>query len=201
MPGLSPTEARTPAGSGHSASHHPAVGISVPWKKPGRSLVISTLSIPAGAEAAVLYGDLGKEGMFAFRLKLPKDYHIAPHTHPKPEIVTVISGTARLSMGATADRTKAQALPAGSFFVMAPGMTHYFFADEDIVIQLNSTGPWGIAYVNPKDDPRQKRRRASARHAGVCSPGRETEIDQGHGRSSVRERPPGLVSTFESRRA
>jgi len=24
------------------------------------------------------------------------------------------------------------------------------------VIQLNSTGPWGINYVNPKDDPRQK---------------------------------------------
>jgi quercetin dioxygenase-like cupin family protein len=113
-------------------------------------------SIPPGAEAAVLYGDLGKEGMFAFRLKLPKDYHIAPHTHPKPEIVTVISGTARLGMGETADRAKAQALPAGSFFVMAPGMTHYFFADEDTVIQLNSTGPWGIAYVNPKDDPRQK---------------------------------------------
>jgi hypothetical protein len=28
-------------------------------------------SIPPGAEAAVLYGDPGKEGMFAFRLKLP----------------------------------------------------------------------------------------------------------------------------------
>jgi len=24
------------------------------------------------------------------------------------------------------------------------------------VIQLNSTGPWGINYINPKDDPRQK---------------------------------------------
>src|SRR5947207_11536500 len=49
-------------------------------------------SVPPQAQAAVLYGDPGKEGMFAFRLKLPKDYHIAPHTHPKPEIVTVISG-------------------------------------------------------------------------------------------------------------
>jgi len=24
------------------------------------------------------------------------------------------------------------------------------------VVQLNSTGPWGISYVNPKDDPQQK---------------------------------------------
>jgi hypothetical protein len=53
-------------------------------------------SVPPGAQSAVLYGDPGKEGLFAFRLKVPKGYHIAPHTHPKPEIVTVLSGTARL---------------------------------------------------------------------------------------------------------
>jgi quercetin dioxygenase-like cupin family protein len=70
-------------------------------------------SLPAGAQAAVLYGDPGKEGLFAFRIKTPKDYTIAPHTHPKPEIVTVISGTVRSGMGTTADRAKAQVLPAG----------------------------------------------------------------------------------------
>jgi quercetin dioxygenase-like cupin family protein len=113
-------------------------------------------SLPSGAQAAVLYGDPGKEGLFAFRLKVSKGYHIAPHTHPKAEIVTVLSGTARLGMGTTADRDKAKVLPAGSFFAMSPGSAHYFFADEDTVIQLNSTGPWGIDYVNAKDDPRKK---------------------------------------------
>jgi quercetin dioxygenase-like cupin family protein len=113
-------------------------------------------SIPPGAQAAVLYGDPGKDGLFALRLKLPKGYHIPPHTHPKPEIVTVLSGTFRLGMGKTADQSKAQALPTGSFFAMSPGMEHYAYADDDTVIQLNSTGPWGLTYVNPKDDPRQK---------------------------------------------
>jgi hypothetical protein len=40
-------------------------------------------SIPSGAQAAVLYGDPGKEGLFSLRLKLPKGYAIPPHTHPQ----------------------------------------------------------------------------------------------------------------------
>jgi len=111
-------------------------------------------SLPAGAQAAVLYGDPGKEGLFALRLKVPKGYAIPPHSHPKPEVVTVISGTFSLGMGETADAGKAKSLPAGSFFAMPPGMTHFAAADEDTVVQINSTGPWAIAYVNAKDDPR-----------------------------------------------
>jgi len=69
----------------------------------------ATLRAP-GAQAAVSMAT-GQGGHVRFRLKMPKGYHIAPHTHPKPEIVTVLSGTARLGMGTTADRDKAQVLP------------------------------------------------------------------------------------------
>ena len=112
-------------------------------------------SIPKGAQAAAIYGDASKEGLFALRLKLPKGYHIPPHTHPKPEVVTILSGTLRLGEGPTADQSKTNPLPAGSFFVMSPGMQHYVFADEETVLQLNSNGPWGLTYVNEKDDPRK----------------------------------------------
>jgi quercetin dioxygenase-like cupin family protein len=113
-------------------------------------------SIPPGAQAVVLYGDPGKDGLFAMRIKMPNGYQIPPHTHPKPEVVTVISGTIRLGMGKTADAGKAQALPAGSFFALSPGMEHYVFADGETVVQINTNGPWGITYINPKDDPRQR---------------------------------------------
>ena len=113
-------------------------------------------AFPPGAQVAVLYGDPTKEGLFVLQMKVPKGYHIPPHTHPKPEIFTVLSGTTRVGMGTTADRAAARPLPAGSFVLLSPDTAHYVFADEDTVIQINTMGPWGISYVNAKDDPRQK---------------------------------------------
>src|SRR5262245_29335113 len=112
--------------------------------------------LPAGAEAAVLFGDPSKEGYFVLRLKFPAGYRVAPHTHPVDEVVTVISGTFYKGMGETVDPRKAQPLPAGSFFALPPGMAHYVFIQEETVIQISTEGPWGLTYINPKDDPRQK---------------------------------------------
>jgi quercetin dioxygenase-like cupin family protein len=113
-------------------------------------------ALPPGAQAATLYGDPTKEALFAVRLKFPKGYQIAPHTHPKAEVVTVITGTFRLGLGETADRSKVNVLPAGSFTALPPGTAHFAFFDEDTVLQINTTGPWGLNYINPNDDPRQK---------------------------------------------
>lgn len=113
-------------------------------------------ALPPGAEAVVLYGDPSKEGLFAMRLKVPKGYRIPPHSHSKPEIVTVISGEARLGMGETADEAKTNKMRQGSFMAMPPGTTHYVFVDQETVVQLNTNGPWEVNYVNPKDDPRNK---------------------------------------------
>ncbi len=111
-------------------------------------------SIPEGAEAAVLYGNPGEEGLFALRLRLPDGYHLAPHFHPQPEVVTVISGTFRIGHGENADPDDTQPLEAGSFFAFPPGMVHFAYAEGETVIQLNSTGPWALEYVNAEDDPR-----------------------------------------------
>src|SRR5262245_65167948 len=49
--------------------------------------------LPPGAEAAVLFGDPSKEGLFVLRVRFPAGYSVAPHRHPVDEVVTVISGT------------------------------------------------------------------------------------------------------------
>ena len=111
--------------------------------------------LPAGAEAAVLFGDPTKEGLFALRLKFPAGYAVPPHTHPVDEVVTVVSGTFNLGMGETAERSAAKALAAGSFFALPPGMAHFAYIDEETVVQITTNGPWGLKYVNPADDPQK----------------------------------------------
>jgi hypothetical protein len=56
-------------------------------------------ALPNGAESAILYGDPELTGMFTLRIKMPKGYAIPPHTHPRPEVVTVISGKVSLGLG------------------------------------------------------------------------------------------------------
>lgn len=113
-------------------------------------------SLPAGAESATLFGDPNKEGMFAIRIKAPKGYRIPPHTHPRPETITVISGKVSLGLGKAADRATVQAMPAGSLAAMPEGVAHYAFVDEEAVVQVNAVGPWSMDYVDPKDDPRKQ---------------------------------------------
>jgi len=81
---------------------------TIEWK-PGPA------ALPPGAKMAALEGDPTKEGPFVVRFQFPDGYHVAPHTHPKTERVTVISGTLLLAIGEALDRSSAKKLPAGSF--------------------------------------------------------------------------------------
>jgi quercetin dioxygenase-like cupin family protein len=108
-----------------------------------------------GVQAAVLFGDPSKKGLFIMRIKFPKGYELPPHFHPVDELVTIISGLSKFGMGEKADPSKTHSLPPGSFFHMAPKMPHYAFFEEETVIQISTIGPWGVTYVNPADDPRK----------------------------------------------
>ena len=45
-------------------------------------------------------------------------------------------------------------LPAGSFVQISVGQAHFAWTEEETVVQINGMGPFGIEYVDPKDDPR-----------------------------------------------
>jgi mannose-6-phosphate isomerase-like protein (cupin superfamily) len=113
-------------------------------------------SLPAGAQIAVIKGDLAKAGAYTFRAKLPAGYKVPPHWHPVDEHVTVLSGTVGIGMGEKFDQAAGRELPPGSFVVMPKQVRHYAWAKDEVVIQFHGTGPWGITYVNPADDPRKQ---------------------------------------------
>ncbi len=112
-------------------------------------------SLPAGARVAVLEGDPAKEGFFTMRIRVPDGFKIPPHTHPKVEHVTVISGTFNLGMGEKFDQSITKEMPAGTFGFWPAGMKHFAWARGETVVQLHGIGPWSIEYLDPADDPRK----------------------------------------------
>jgi quercetin dioxygenase-like cupin family protein len=115
-------------------------------------------SLPPGAKVAMLEGDLTKEGAFTLRLLLPAGYKIPPHTHPKIEHVTVISGTFYLGMGEKFDQKEGHEMSAGAFGFWPAGMKHFAWTKGETIIQVHGVGPWGINYLNPADDPRNAKK-------------------------------------------
>jgi hypothetical protein len=114
-------------------------------------------SIGPGAKIAVLEGDLKQAVPFTMRIKVPANLKIPVHTHPVFERVTVLSGTFHLGIGDKFDPSKAKAYPVGAVAMMPPGMPMFAYTEkEESVLQLHGTGPWGITYLNPEEDPRKK---------------------------------------------
>jgi quercetin dioxygenase-like cupin family protein len=114
-------------------------------------------SLPKGAQIAVLEGDPTNEGPFVFRVKVPDGYRIPVHTHPKTERVTVISGTFHIGMGDTFDKDAAKPMQAGTYGYWEAGMRHFVWIEGETIVQFHGEGPWKIEYVNPADDPRNKK--------------------------------------------
>jgi hypothetical protein len=126
-------------------------------KSPSDMKWVDIPSLPPGAKLALLEGSLSEAAPFTVRLRLPANYRIPAHWHPGVERVTVLSGTFYMAAGETFDPAKGVAVATGGFTAMPAKMPHYAYTmGEATEIQLHSTGPWGITYINPAEDPRRK---------------------------------------------
>lgn len=113
-------------------------------------------SLPAGAKIAVIEGPMSEAVPFTVRLKFPGNYQIPAHWHPAVERVTVLQGTFYMGVGDKLDTSKSMALTPGSIMILQPKTNHFAWNKEEVVVQLNGVGPWGVTYVNPSDDPRKQ---------------------------------------------
>ena len=111
--------------------------------------------LPAGARAAVVEGDPSKPGPFRLRLELPGGYEVRPHYHPMSEHVAVLEGSIQLGRGKSWEDDKMKSLAVGEEADVAAKEPHYVRAKDKTVIEVASTGPFEITYINPADDPRK----------------------------------------------
>ena len=112
--------------------------------------------LPPGSQATVIEGDPRAAGLFTIRAKIPANWRVMPHSHPADEHITVIEGSCYMGVGDKFDEKTATKMTTGGFAVMKVGTHHYFFTNKECIIQVHGMGPWGITYVNPADDPRNK---------------------------------------------
>lgn len=111
-------------------------------------------SMGNGAEIAFIEGDISTNEPFTFRLRLQDGYEIRPHIHPAFERLTVLEGTLHFAHGKQFRKDTTKRLPSGSVAIMPSGDPMYGYAEGQTIIQLHGTGPWGIKYIDPQDDPR-----------------------------------------------
>jgi quercetin dioxygenase-like cupin family protein len=112
---------------------------------------------PAGAQMALMAGDPAGTGLVTIRLKVPAGYKIPPHFHPTDEHVTVLSGTFALGMGDKIDKKQSKTLKAGGYGVAQANMHHFAWTQSGATVEVNMIGPFKLTYVNPADDPTQKK--------------------------------------------
>jgi len=113
-------------------------------------------AFPAGAELAKVVGDPTKPGPYVVRVRVPAGVKLMPHTHPEDRIYTVISGVFYIGFGTTFDPARLKAYGPGSIVILPANTPHFHWAQSgEYVTQVSGTGPLGIAYVDPADDPRK----------------------------------------------
>jgi len=88
---------------------------------------------------------------------MPNRYKLAPHFHPADEHLFIVKGTFNMGMGDKLDEAATKPMVAGSFAVMPKGMHHFAWTKGETILQVYAIGPWKLTYVNPADDPRNRK--------------------------------------------
>ncbi|MDO8267429.1 MAG: cupin domain-containing protein [Moraxellaceae bacterium] len=123
---------------------------------PGSLTWVDVPSLPPGAKIAVLEGSMNEAVPFTVRIKVPANYKVPPHWHPTVERITVLSGTFYMGIGDKLNPATSTGLQPGSMMILQPETHHFAWTKEETTVQLHGTGPWGITYVDPANDPRKK---------------------------------------------
>jgi len=98
----------------------------------------------AGAQQAVVVGDLTKPGFYMVYNRWTKGNHFSrPHSHPNDRFIVVLQGTWWVGSGPNFDPANGSVpMPAGSFVTHYAKQVHWDGAkDEDTILLIMGEGP------------------------------------------------------------
>ena len=97
----------------------------------------------AGAQSAVVVGDLAKPGFYMVYNKWTKGNHFSRlHFHPNDRYIVVLQGTWWVGSGPKVDPANTTPMPAGSFVTHFAKQVHWDGAkDEDTILLIMGEGP------------------------------------------------------------
>jgi len=109
-------------------------------------------------QVIVIHGDPSKAGLYTILLKVAAHTKIPAHLHPDDRVGTVVSGTWYFGYGDKFDESKLKKLPIGSIYSEVQHQNHFAMTkDEPVIAEITGYGPSGVTYVNPGDDPGNKK--------------------------------------------
>ncbi len=127
------------------ACTHAAPASSSAWTEGVR---FAAMRSAVNAEAATITGAQNAAGLYTIRVHIARGGSIAPHTHPDPRILTVVSGEVYYGFGATVDMAQARLYATGAVFTVPANAPHWAEATtSDVVYQEAGMGPTAFTPV------------------------------------------------------
>jgi len=129
----------------------------IPWSKSMMTNQPGSGMVP-GLETIFVVGDGKQKELFSLVFKVPPNTAIQPHSHPDERSCFVLSGLWYFAYGTVRDETKLKALPPGSNYTEPAGTAHFAGTrEQEAIVECTAQGPTETTFVNPVDDPRNKK--------------------------------------------
>ncbi|MFO1321362.1 MAG: cupin domain-containing protein [Burkholderiales bacterium] len=114
--------------------------------------------VPRPVEMAIVSGNPDEAGPYVVRYRMPSGMRFAPHKYSDQRELTVVKGIWWMTPGESYNWRDMTEYQQGSVIVREAGKPYYAWARTAVLIEEKGTGPSTLQYVNPEDDPRNKRK-------------------------------------------
>jgi quercetin dioxygenase-like cupin family protein len=128
----------------------------IPWSKSASNQAGSAMR--PGLQTVIVAGDGKQNTLYSLVFKVPPNTAIPPHSHPDDRSCFVLSGLWYFGYGSVRSEADLKVLPPGSNYTEPAGVIHFAGTrEQEAIVECTAVGPTGTTFVNPADDPRNKK--------------------------------------------